>query len=141
MSKVKSKNKDKDLLFTADNDTKEVAKRHTTAMDITKAGNISRDIIEITDTPDVATWNKEIQINRNVKNMAKRSQETKGITPITTAVSMKKRGSENLIIDPANKEDVAKVVNSGTSLTDKAEIFSMSNNIMSDISKKPQKAK
>ncbi|MDQ4056936.1 MAG: hypothetical protein M3156_05910, partial [Thermoproteota archaeon] len=59
-----------------------------------------------------------------------------------TTIDLKEKGSEDLIIDSANKEDVAKVVNSGTSLTDKEEeSFSISDNNLPDISKKSQKAK
>ncbi|HZB99244.1 MAG TPA: hypothetical protein VE226_04465, partial [Nitrososphaeraceae archaeon] len=60
----------------------------------------------------------------------------------TTTVELKEKGSEDLIIDSANKKDVDKVVNSGASLTDKEEkSFSISDNNLSDISKKSQKAK
>ena len=59
-----------------------------------------------------------------------------------TTIGLKEKGSEDLIIDSANKRDVAKVVNSGTSLTDKEEeSSSISDNNFPDISKKSQKAK
>jgi hypothetical protein len=37
-----------------------------------------------------------------------------------TALGLKKKGYENLIIDPANQKDVDVAVNSGDTLTDKA---------------------
>jgi Isochorismatase family len=47
-------------------------------------------------------------------------------TPIAnnTAIGLKKKGYENLIIDPANQKDVDQVINSGGTLTDKAEFSS-----------------
>ena len=40
-------------------------------VDITKSVNTSKDIIDITDTPDVAVWNKSVQIKSNDANMVK----------------------------------------------------------------------
>jgi hypothetical protein len=113
---------------------KKPAAKSTTIIDITKAGNISKDILDITDTPDVATWNKSIQIKGNItKEMIKKLQgrETGGVgggmtqvkaiqTANNTAIGLKKKGYENLIIDPANQKDVDEVLNSGDTLTDKA---------------------
>jgi hypothetical protein len=148
-------NRNKGKHFSVDNsdhqDSKEEesAKTTTTTIDITKASNTSKDILDITDTPDVATWNKGTQIKGNAADIIKRSQEsgaeiTQGKMTRTnaTTIGLKEKGSEDLIIDSANKRDVAKVVNSGTSLTDKEEeSFSISNNNFPDISKKSQKAK
>jgi hypothetical protein len=33
-----------------------------TVINITRADNVSKDILDITDTPDVAVWNKSVQI-------------------------------------------------------------------------------
>jgi hypothetical protein len=148
-------NRNKGKHFSVDNsdhqDSKEEesAKTTTTTIDITKASNTSKDILDITDTPDVATWNKGTQIKGNAADIIKRSQEsgaeiTQGKMTRTnaTTIGLKEKGSEDLIIDSANKRDVAKVVNSGTSLTDKEEeSFSISNNNFPDILKKSQKAK
>jgi hypothetical protein len=138
----------------------ESAKTTTTAIiDITKAGNTSKDILDIIETPDVATWNKETQTKGNAADIIKRSQErgrgegieriakgkitTTNTTTTSTTIGLKEKGSEGLTIDPANKEDIAKVVKSGRSLTDKAEeSFSMSDNNLPDTSiKKDTKAK
>jgi hypothetical protein len=147
-------NRNKGKHFSVDNsdhqDSKEEeSAKTTTTIDITKASNTSKDILDITDTPDVATWNKGTQIKGNAADIIKRSQEsgaeiTQGKMTRTnaTTIGLKEKGSEDLIIDSANKRDVAKVVNSGTSLTDKEEeSFSISNNNFPDISKKSQKAK
>lgn len=150
----KATNRNKDKRFSVDNsdyqDSKaEESAKTTTTIDITKASSTSKDILDITDTPDVATWNKGTQIKGGAADIIKRSQErgtkiTQGKITRTnaTTIDLKEKGPEDLIIDPANKEDVAKVVNSGTSLTDKEEeSFSMSDNNLPDISKKSQKAK
>jgi hypothetical protein len=147
-------NRNKGKHFSVDNsdhqDSKEEeSAKTTTTIDITKTSNTSKDILDITDTPDVATWNKGTQIKGNAADIIKRSQEsgaeiTQGKMTRTnaTTIGLKEKGSEDLIIDSTNKRDVAKVVNSGTSLTDKEEeSFSISNNNFPDISKKSQKAK
>ena len=147
-------NRNRGKHFSVDNsdhqDSKEEeSAKTTTTIDITKAGNTSKDILDITDTPDVATWNKGTQIKGNAADIIKRSQEsgaeiTQGKMTRTnaTTIGLKEKGSEDLIIDSANKRDVAKVVNSGTSLTDKEEeSFSIPDNNFPDISKKSQKAK
>jgi hypothetical protein len=127
----------------------ESVKTTTTAIiDITKAGDTSKDILDIIETPDVATWNKETQTKDNAADIIKRSHgrgRGEGIeriakgkitttnTTTSTTIGLKEKGSEGLTIDPANKEDVAKVVKSGRSLTDKAEeSFSMSDNNLPD---------
>jgi hypothetical protein len=149
-------NRNKGKHFSVDNSDHQDSKEEesaktttTTTIDITKASNTSKDILDITDTPDVATWNKGTQIKGNAADIIKRSQEsgaeiTQGKMTRTnaTTIGLKEKGSEDLIIDSANKRDVAKVVNSGTSLTDKEEeSFSISDNNFPDISKKSQKAK
>jgi hypothetical protein len=113
----------------------------TATIDITKVGDISGDILDIIDTPDVATWNKETQIKGNAADIIKRSQEReerieaiaqKKITSTNTNTSaVREKGSEDWIIDPADKEDVAKIVKSGKTLTDKTveDPFSASDNI------------
>ena len=150
-------NRNKDKHFSVDNsdhqDSKEEesAKTTTTTIDITKASNTSKDILDITDTPDVATWNKGTQIKGNAADIIKNSQgRGKGleaidkgkITPTITYTSgLRQKAPEDLDIDPANKGDVAKVVNSGESLTDMAEDpFSRSGNNSLNNQKKSQKA-
>jgi hypothetical protein len=149
----KATNRNKDKLFSVNNSdyqhSKEEESAKTTTIDITKASSTSKDILDITDTPDVATWNKGTQIKGSAADIIKRSQErgtkiTQGKLTRTnaTTIDLKEKGPEDLIIDPANKEDVAKVVNFGTSLTDKEEeSFCMPDNNLPDISKKSQKAK
>ena len=150
----------KEKHFSVDNsdcqDSKEKKQQEsgeTTTIDITKVGNTSKDILDIIDTPDVATWNKGTQIKGNAADIIKRSQEReekieaiaqKKITPTNTNTSgLREKGSEDLIIDPADKEVVAKVVKSGKTLTDKTveDPFSGSNNNSRDNQKKSKKTK
>ena len=124
----------------------------TTTIDITKVGDTSRDILDITDTPDVATWNKGTQIKGNAAEIIKRSQERgerieaiaqKKITPTNTnTIGIREKGSEDLIIDPADKEVVAKIVKSGKTLTDKPveDPFYGSDNNSQDNQKKIKKS-
>jgi hypothetical protein len=61
------------------------------------------------------------------------------ITPASTNV-LRQNGSEDYIIDPANKEDVAKLVGCEKSLTDRAEDpFSRSDNNSLDNQKNRKK--
>jgi hypothetical protein len=109
-------------------DSKEAESAKTAGMDLTQVGNVSKDILDITQTPDVATWNKGTQIKSNAESTIKKPEErvegiTLGkVTPTnTTTIELKEKEYGQLIIDPADKEEVSKVVNSGASLTDKAE--------------------
>jgi len=50
--------------------------KDSSVVDITKSDNTSKDILDITDTPDVAVWNKSVQIKSNDDaNMVKHSKE------------------------------------------------------------------
>jgi hypothetical protein len=150
----------KEKHFSVDNsdcqDSKEEKQQEsgeTTTIDIAKVSNTSKDILDIIDTPDVATWNKGTQIKGNAADIIKSSQERgerieaiaqKKITPTNTNTSgLREKGSEDLIIDPADKEVVAKVVKSGKTLTDKPveDPFSGSENNLKDNQKKSKKAK
>jgi hypothetical protein len=81
----------------------------------------SADIIDIIDTPDVATWNKEIHIKGDAADIIKRYHWAK-TPPITSDIGLKEKGSKVTIIDPADKKDVDKVVKSGATLNDEADL-------------------
>ena len=96
-------------------------------VDITKSENTSKDILDITDTPDVAVWNKSVQIKSNVANMAKHSKGRENVEAETIGIGLRKNrrkndddGKDSTIIDPANQREMDDVVNSGGTLTDKA---------------------
>lgn len=95
-------------------------------IDITKSDNTSRGIIDIADTPDVAVWNKSVQIKSDVTNQSKHSKEKDNGKTQTTGFGFRKGrrkeddDKDSAIIDPANQKDIDDVVNSGCTLTDKA---------------------
>jgi hypothetical protein len=102
-------------------------KDSSSVIDITKYGNISKGILDITDTPDVAVWNKSVQIKSDVANMVKRPKERENGGAQTIGIGLRKERNKDdddkessTIIDPANQEDIDAVVNSGSTLTDKA---------------------
>jgi len=102
-------------------------KDSSSVIDITTYGNISKGILDITDTPDVAVWNKSVQIKSNVESMLKYPKERENGEAQTIGIGLRKEQSKDdddkespTIIDPANQEDIDAVVNSGSTLTDKA---------------------
>jgi hypothetical protein len=97
--------------------------KDSNVVDITKSDNSSKDILDITDTPDVAVWNKSVQKKNSMANHLK---ERYGETQ-TIGIGLRKKQRNNdddlkdsTIIDPANQREMDDVVNSGDTLTDKA---------------------
>ena len=98
--------------------------KDSSVVDITKSDNTSKDILDITNTPDVAVWNKSVQKKNSMANHLKEREygETQ-----TIGIGLKKKQHKNdddnqdtTIIDPANQREMDDVVNSGDTLTDKA---------------------
>ena len=93
--------------------------------DLTKAGSTRTGIIDILDNPDVAVWSKGIMNKTNTP--ADKVQEPYHIKSTSTRIEYRqdeeKQSHLQETVDPANKEDVAKAINLGTSLTDKATSF------------------
>jgi hypothetical protein len=93
--------------------------------DLTKANSASSGIIDIVDNPDVAVWSKGIMKKTNTP--ADKVQEPYHIKSTTTHIEYRegeeKQSDLQQTVDPANKEDVAKAIDLGTSLTDKATGF------------------
>ena len=107
--------------------TTEKSERMTKAstFDLTKADSTSTGIIDILDDPDVAVWSKGIM--KKTQTPADKVQEPYHIKSTTTHIEYKegeeKQSDLQQTVDPANKEDVAKAIDLGTSLTDKATGF------------------
>jgi hypothetical protein len=107
--------------------TTEKSERMTkaSALDLTKADSPSTGIIDIVDNPDVAVWSKGIMKKTNTP--ADKVQEPYHIKSTTTHIEYRegeeKQSDLQQMADPANKEDVAKAISLGTSLTDKATGF------------------
>jgi len=95
--------------------------------DLTKTDNTPTGLIDILDEPDVAVWSKGIANKTNTP--ADKVQEASHIKSITTRIEYRegeleeKQSYLQQAVDPANKEEVAKVISRGTSLTDEAATF------------------
>jgi hypothetical protein len=98
--------------------------KDSSVVHITKSDNTSKDIIDITDTPDVAVWNKSVQKKNSMANHLKEREYGEAQT-IGIGLRKKQRNNDDdlkdsRIIDPANQREMDDVVNSGDTLTDKA---------------------
>ena len=103
--------------------------------DITNDSKSSNSIIDIDDSPDVATWNKEVtRTKEHFVNDIKISEETKNKDrisnisskiPPTTTLGLRREDNEGPDdqIDPANQKDLDKIYNSDNKLTDHADLF------------------
>ena len=93
--------------------------------DLTKAGSTPTGIIDILDNPDVAVWSKGIANKTNTP--ADKVQEPYHIKSTATHIEYReeeeKQSHFQQTVDPANKENVAKAIDLGTSLTDEATSF------------------
>ena len=100
--------------------------KDSSVVDITKSVNTSKDILDITDTPDVAVWNKSVQNKSNDANMVKHSKERENGKAQAIGVGLRKTrrkyddNNDSTLMDPANQREMDDVVNSGDTLTDKA---------------------
>ena len=80
-------------------------------LDTSKA-DLSNDILDIQDKPDVAVWNKKVRIQRHDKGKVKIGSLNQNLINEET----------NDPIDPADKESVAGAVISGAQLTDRVDL-------------------
>jgi hypothetical protein len=96
--------------------------KDSTTFDLTKAGSTRTGIIDILDDPDVAVWSKGIMNKTNTP--ADKVRPPHNIKSTATHIEYgegeEKQNQLQETVDPADKEDVAKAINLGTSLTDKA---------------------
>jgi hypothetical protein len=105
----------------------EITTTKSSTFDLTKAGSTRTGIIDILDEPDVAVWSKGIMNKTNTP--ADKVRQPHHIKSTATQVEYREGEEEKQnhfhqeTVDPANKEDVAKAINLGTSLTDKATSF------------------
>lgn len=109
---------------TIDNKSENTTTKSST-FDLTKAGSTRTGIIDILDEPDVAVWSKGIMNKTNTP--ADKVQKPSHIQSMATNIEYRegeeKQSHLQQTVDPANKEDVAKAINLGTSLTDEATSF------------------
>ena len=86
--------------------------------------DMSAGMIGIDNTPDVATWNKKINIKGDAAGMIVNTLHKAEIRPPTTigvGLREKKRSKKDLIIDPANKKEVDEAIKSGSTFTYEAD--------------------
>ena len=96
-------------------------KENTSTIDITNYAKISNEIIDIDDSPDVATWNREVTRNKYYIPKDKIIPE---IPPTTTiGLNQENNNGKNHQVDPANQKDVDKIYDSGGKLTDQGDLF------------------
>jgi hypothetical protein len=76
-------------------------------------------IIDIDDTPDVATWNKKIHIKDDAAAViADRFHDAR--PTIGIGLRDRKASKKDLIVDPPNRKEVEEAIESGSTLTDEA---------------------
>jgi hypothetical protein len=121
----KDENGDNEDLRVKQNDSTRA--KDSTVIDITKFDNTSKDILDITDSPDVAVWNKSVQNKSNDANMVNHLKERENGARQTIGIGLRKKrrkdnddNKDSTLIDPANRREIDDVVNSGDTLTDKA---------------------
>ncbi len=99
--------------------------------DLTSNTKTFNDIIDIDDSPDVATWNKEVtRYKDHTKDSIISEEMNKKYTnspkiPPTTTIGLRKENNDNEDdqVDPANQQDLNEIFNSGGKLTDQANLF------------------
>jgi hypothetical protein len=105
-------------------DNKVLKQKTTTKADIM---DMSAGIIDIDDTPDVATWNKKIHIKGDAAGITlNRLHEAETQPPTTIGIGLRERkgSKKDLIIDPANKREVDEAIKSESTFTDEADDLS-----------------
>ena len=114
----RKKNKEKNDFSLIDH---KVPKARKTKADII---DMSVDIIDIDNTPDVATWNKKVHIKGDAAGTTdNRSYAAEVLQPRTISIGLKKKGpKKDLIIDPANNKEVDQAIKSESTLTDEADL-------------------
>ena len=121
-SERRKKDKEKKDFSSFDNKVPKVEKTKTDIMDM------SADIMDIDNTPDVATWNKEIHIKAadaaaaGVTSNILQEAEILPSTTISFGLKEKKAFKKDLIIDPADRKEVDEAIKSGSTLTDKDDL-------------------
>ena len=99
--------------------------------DLTSNTKTFNDIIDIDDSPDVATWNKEVTRYKDHTKDSRISEEmnekytNSPKIPPTTTIGLRKENNDNEDdqVDPANQQDLDEIFNSGEKLTDQANLF------------------
>lgn len=92
----------------------------------------SNDIIDIDDSPDIATWNKEVTRNKVVSNNIDNKYRITKINPkipTITTIGLERKidgdddNKKDRLIDPANQQEIDAAYHAGNKLTDQASFF------------------
>ena len=92
----------------------------------------SNDIIDIDDSPDIATWNKEVTRNKVVSNNTDNKYRITKINPkipTITTIGLERKidgdddNKKDRLIDPANQQEIDAAYHAGNKLTDQASFF------------------
>jgi hypothetical protein len=90
--------------------------------------DMSAAIIDINDTPDIATWNKKLHIEENASgvnaNGLNDPEKIQSSSTIGIGLRDKKALKKDLIVDPANRKEMEEAKKSGFALTDEASDLS-----------------
>ena len=90
--------------------------------------DMSVGIIDINDTPDIATRNKKLRIEENassiIANGLNDAEEIQRPTTVGIGLRDKKSLKKDLSVYPANRKEVEGAINSGFTLTDEASDLS-----------------
>lgn len=119
-SNRRKKNNREEKYISADNKVKKQQKTKRKADTV----DTSTGIVDIEDTPDVATWNKKIHIKDDaaciVDDRFRDAEEIQ--TTLTTGIGLRDRkaSKKDLIVDPANRKEIEGAIESGSTLTDEA---------------------
>jgi hypothetical protein len=110
--------KKKDL--SADNKVTKQQKTKTKA----EAVDMSIGIIDIDNTPDVATWNKKIHVKddtaRVIADRFHDAEEIQARPTIGIGLRDRKASKKDLFVDPANRKEIEEAIESESTLTDEA---------------------
>jgi hypothetical protein len=119
-NKRKKNNKEKKDKST-DNKVKKQQQKTKRKADVV---DMSTGIVDIEDTPDVATWNKKIHIKDDaagiVDDIFHDAEEIQTTLPTGIGLRDRKASKKDLIADPANRKEVEEAIESGSTLTDEA---------------------
>ena len=104
----------------------------SSTLNIANNAKTSDDIIDIDDSPDIATWKKEITRNKDVSNNIDNKYRIIKINPkiptITTIGLERKReedddNEKDQLIDPANQQEIDNAYHADIKLTDQVSFF------------------
>ena len=120
-SNRRKKNNREEKDISADNKVKKQQQKTKRKADTV---DMSTGMVDIENTPDVATWNKKIHIKDDASGIVDdRFNDAEEIqTTLTTDIGLRDRKAfkKDLIVDPANRKEIEEAIESRSTLTDEA---------------------